>query len=483
MNPTAAARPARRRRFTRVALPLTVLAVAVYAGWLVYSHYSAARDLRDAIAEVEATDPRWRLEHVQADRAAVPDAENAVTVIRRAQAGLARYTITDRQQRDQLTHLPLNTRLTDDQHRAVRAELKAVESAIGPALELARFLRGRHPDTFTSDGSLIYYPDGADIDTVHFRVLEPLVLALAHEGDAPAGVQACRATLNIGRSIGDDPYYTSQLIRSIFHNYAVRELERVLGQMEVPDQVLAVAQADLAAEADFDPWDLLTRGERAAAFEALEAVRTGHLKLSTLRTRSAMSARAWWHQPPPYTPATQVRDWIGDRSPPDVRRGQAWLLRHLSRLRETARLPWPRRRAAVEALMAERADAPELARLALDEAADYAKVFQLGHARGRCSVTAVAAERYRLRHGAWPAGLAALVPEFLPEVPVDPFDGRPLRYRRLADGVVIYSVSEDGIDDGGHSSDLLPPPAGTDVGFRLWDVPHRRQPAIPEAPP
>jgi hypothetical protein len=68
-------------------------------------------------------------------------------------------------------------------------------------------------------------------------------------------------------------------------------------------------------------------------------------------------------------------------------------------------------------------------------------------------------------------------------VPTDPFDGRPLRYRRLADGVVVYSVGDDRADDGGTLADDFPPPAGTDLGVRLWDVPHRRQPPPGEAPP
>lgn len=55
-----------------------------------------------------------------------------------------------------------------------------------------------------------------------------------------------------------------------------------------------------------------------------------------------------------------------------------------------------------------------------------------------------------------------------PEVPLDAYDGKPIRYRRLADGVVVYSVGADGKDDGGK--------AGADLGYRLWDVDRRRQP-------
>jgi hypothetical protein len=107
-------------------------------------------------------------------------------------------------------------------------------------------------------------------------------------------------------------------------------------------------------------------------------------------------------------------------------------------------------------------------------------------ARCRCGAVAAALERHRRRHGRWPDSLAALVPDLLPAVPSDPFDSQPLRYRRLADGVVVYSVWIDRTDDGGKLADAFPSPAGSGLGVRLWDVPHRRQPPRtppPEAPP
>ncbi len=66
------------------------------------------------------------------------------------------------------------------------------------------------------------------------------------------------------------------------------------------------------------------------------------------------------------------------------------------------------------------------------------------------TVAAVALKRYRLKHGQWPAKLDELVPEFLPAVPRDWMDGRPLRYRLNPDGTyTLYSVGRDGQDDGG----------------------------------
>ena len=62
---------------------------------------------------------------------------------------------------------------------------------------------------------------------------------------------------------------------------------------------------------------------------------------------------------------------------------------------------------------------------------------------------ALAVERYRLATGALPVALDALVPSYLKEVPLDPFDGRPIRYTRQTSGYVLYSVDADGQDNAG----------------------------------
>jgi hypothetical protein len=92
---------------------------------------------------------------------------------------------------------------------------------------------------------------------------------------------------------------------------------------------------------------------------------------------------------------------------------------------------------------------------------------------------AIALKRHFLRHGEYPETLDALVPEFLAAVPVDYMAGQPVRYRRNTDGsFTLYSVGEDGVDDGGDAS--LQPDRES---FRnLW---HRKdfvwpQPALPE---
>jgi hypothetical protein len=67
------------------------------------------------------------------------------------------------------------------------------------------------------------------------------------------------------------------------------------------------------------------------------------------------------------------------------------------------------------------------------------------------AICAVALKRFHLRHGAYPPSLEALVPEFLSSLPIDYMDGKSLKYRLNEDkSFTLYSVGEDGKDDGGN---------------------------------
>jgi hypothetical protein len=69
--------------------------------------------------------------------------------------------------------------------------------------------------------------------------------------------------------------------------------------------------------------------------------------------------------------------------------------------------------------------------------------------RRDAALAAIALELFHRQKGHYPPTLQELVPQFLPAVPMDRFDGGPLKYV-LRDGKpLIYSVGKDGVDDGG----------------------------------
>ena len=73
--------------------------------------------------------------------------------------------------------------------------------------------------------------------------------------------------------------------------------------------------------------------------------------------------------------------------------------------------------------------------------------------RRDAALAAIACELYRRDAGDWPESLSEVTPRYLPAVPVDRFDGEPLRYRLVDGAPLIYSVGADCNDDGGKIPD------------------------------
>ncbi len=137
---------------------------------------------------------------------------------------------------------------------------------------------------------------------------------------------------------------------------------------------------------------------------------------------------------------------------------ESFFLQKLSAFIDATRQPFPQGLDAAETAEAEltadlakpsgklklfsRVMLPALAKAIAKGAADQANL--------RMTQTALAIERFRLAHGRTPPdALAALVPEYLPVVPTDPFDGKPIRYRRTDSGYVLHCIGSDRKDGGG----------------------------------
>ncbi len=66
------------------------------------------------------------------------------------------------------------------------------------------------------------------------------------------------------------------------------------------------------------------------------------------------------------------------------------------------------------------------------------------------ALTAVGLKRFLLRKGNLPERLDELTPEILDAVPIDFWNGKPLKYRRTARGFLLYAVGKNAVDDSGN---------------------------------
>jgi hypothetical protein len=478
--------PVKRRRWWPWLLALG-LALLSITGCLTVNHllarWATAREVTAAVAELDRTELGWRLEDIEAARAVYPDEENGARYVEAAHALLAPSWPPQSQARGQRTPLTLETeqgpldltqaltppQLPDEQSAAeLRAELGKVAAAVEAARKLADHPYGRHVVAWRDDYPKIPLPHDMHVRDVTLLLGHDALLR-SFDGDADGACLAAQAAFNAARSLGDEPVTLSHHVRTACTLHGLNALQRALAQGEPGVQHLTAWQELVEREEEETPAALVNvfRGERAMQHRFMEALDAGRVTLW-----QAMDEKPGYGEP--LGPVLSV---------PIHRRSHAVMLRCLTEYVEAAGLPPEEQAARAQALKAHRPDerAPE-ARLFLPALEKTVLATNQKYAQLRCAGAALAAERYRREKGRWPETLATLVPDYLDDVPIDPFDGQPLRLARPDDGLVVYSVGPDGHDDGGTLDWRNPKRPGTDLGFRLWDVDKRRQPPPPRPP-
>jgi len=459
--------PKRRRWLPRGFLVLGALIFGAIA-YFWYQHDKSERELQAAIAETDRLDPGWRLADLEAARPEIPFEENSAPLIKKV--GVAAITALNKGKvrenlnaiTDELTDLPPTVRLDARQAATLRAALIPLAGSLDDARNLAELPRGRHPFN-VSPGVSEPIPH-ADHAGIAIWLLTEDARLRAHEGDMAAAWRACQAIQNICRSFAGEPLGVIQTIRVVHRQHGLRLMERLLAQGEVAEQALTATQKPLEEEASEQPLLLALRAHRAAAHHLYTQLAGGRASLAEAQQVAAgnFSAPTW---------REQAQAFFGRGS---IKPAHAWLLRYYNRAVEIAKGP----PADVKAALEEHAAGHRPPGLATSGVNLDRFVSPLSPAKVQaqlaCACSALAVERFRLKHKRWAAALDDLVAEgLLKEVPADPYDGQPLRYRPTKDGVVVYSVGPDG-KGAGDALERQPIDAER-LEFRLWNVERRRR--------
>jgi hypothetical protein len=456
----------RMRRWLRWAALLVAILIVLAAGLFFYRHHAADERLREMVEALDHSDPGWRLADIEAARVTVPDPENGARVVALAVNALPRnWPPADLNDALAVRAVALNERLAADMARKLEDELTKVESALRIARTLTDFPRGRYPITYLRN-------------TLEVRLDEQLTLRrvaelLRHEawrqmqaGYAREASRACLAGLHAARTLDDEPTAVSQLVRIACTAIALGSAERLLAHAEPDLADVEIIQRTIQEDDAQNPLRVGLRGERALMHELFDGIENGEVPVSDLFKSLSPSEIPWQARYIPWMVWDQVRG------------GRAEFLAILTPRVEATLMPLHEQEAADRAYAAACGAVPTgalVVRLGLPSDR-YVDVCYRHHARLRCLAAALAADRYRRSHGRWPERLEELAPKYLLALPQDPYNGLPLRLKRLPDGLVIYSVGPDRIDNGGEMDAENPVRPGTDLGVRLWDVPFRAQP-------
>lgn len=293
-------------------------------------------------------------------------------------------------------------------------------------------------------------------------LLDQDALVSAVDGRPDDALDDALALFALARGIGEEPTVTSQFCRGRYAERAARVVERSLGLGEPSAAKLAEVRDALLAEAEVPRLWVGLRGDRALLYKLTEEAESGVLDTRKLLETEAFGSKVF---------AVEVLEAFTPH-------GQAHLLRVLNRVVAAAKLPpGPDRAAAFAAIDRDlKADTTTVGKgvwgLLIffsprwhDHDAETVAVL-------RVTAAAIECERHRIKQGTFPNELA--------DPSTDPFAGKRLRYKPETDQVTVYSTGPNGVDDGAKLYDPLAPIAWprppADLGVRLFDPKHRRQP-------
>jgi hypothetical protein len=345
----------------------------------------------------------------------------------------------------------------------LRAELEKVAPALATARLMDQYPEGRIPIAWARRGvSGTPLPEHQDVRAVVTTLHWDAVLQ-ADRGDITGAFRSCHGIFNCCRIFGDDPAIIPQLVRIAIARIGVMALERSLAQGGADSVAVEKMQILLVEEAAHRRLSIAARGERGNVHWFMSALAAGDAPASDLvgDPKSALSQ--------------EILKQLSNGQ--NIRSLHAELLEQITRWVEATQLPLFQQQSWVrEWEKAQKAAGNELLLAFARVARSVTDSSVSLQSRLNSAIAALAVERYRLAEHAWPANLESLVPVYLPRVPLDPYDGKPLRYRRAAEYVLIYSVGPDQTDNHGALDRTGRAPQDTDSGFELWSAGERGQP-------
>jgi hypothetical protein len=469
-----------RKRWTRRALAGLLTGLLLLVATFFFHRYLTRRASQQKyetiVAHLNATDPRWRYADVDVDSGQLPDDQNGALLIPIYKAARVSRRVGDdrRLSSNRTSNVPPNQLYDDEAYDAIDEIVTDDRAALAVALRFADYPRGLRRYALTPNPFGIKLPE-LDETRGLVRLLDLAAERYARDGRGTAALGCVRPMVHATRSLDGEPFLMSALARVAGLRMAANRVERTLALSE-PHGRLAEVQELLLREADADLFWYALRGERAVLDVTFTSLRDGTLPPDDVVGDGTSRAKDAFR--------TRIAVW---RYRPRAAGDHATWLDITTKMCEARTLPEHRQRAAVQAAgdqvrQFQRSSTEALlSRLFVPRIARWHETSLRAKAQLRCAAAALAVERYRLATGSWPATLDAIPKDILPVFPLDPFNGKPLKYARRPDGVTVYSVGVDESDDGGAYRPSAPASEpGQDIVFRLYDPARRGQPAEPE---
>ena len=423
-------------------------------------------ELEKIIAELDQKEPGWRIEELEAKRKILKPEENSALVISESYKLLAnqeqKKTLWELGKLPDIAAIKSSPQqlLTPPSINLIKTTLGAFQPSLVEARKVTKLPQGRFKITYSLDyfsTTLNFLSETAAIE--HLLALD--VLIQAQDGKSQQAMESTLASFNIARSIREIPFVISYYHQIKIYIKSIRNLEQTIALGEPSKDSLSQFQSLLENEASFPMFLAIAKANRADNYATLSYLKKDKDIIKTLQKYFDLKTDE----------ATATKLVLEE---PNI---LSWLLKYTTSLVAIANLPHQDQQKAVTELALKLNEKPNLRKIFPPFIVNIGIESNRYLAMLNCAITGLAIERYRITNGKWPRKLDELVPEYLAKLPTDPFNGEPLLVGTILGGLVIYSVGPDLQDNNGLIDDSNSNKEGTDIGFRLWEVPMRRQPS------
>src|SRR5207249_4405155 len=198
--------PSRWRRRLLIGIPLIL---GLLVGQFFFAVYWAGRQLAETLAQLDQMDAGWRMEGLEASRKAVPDDENSAVRALAAYAlfphGWPLYPARAELTLEQICNDVPAPRLLSPEHlKFATAMMETAAAAVTEARTLADMPRGRHTIVYKDNTIAILLPHLQPMRELGTVMLYDAMLR-AQQGDVDGALESCRAAVNAGRTVGEEP--------------------------------------------------------------------------------------------------------------------------------------------------------------------------------------------------------------------------------------------------------------------------------------
>ncbi len=456
---------------TTIALVLALL--LCLAAWLFDA--VAEKRVRDRIAEIRATGAPVSVDDLNAAMPVIPDDENMALPILEACTEISAFKIPD----DRSLLLPLigmayppkttGQHVPEEQLDTVRWYLDGIAEPLAKVHEALEMERGCITITWSSPALTGTW--GAWFS--QFRHISKLlaleVLLAAEEGDAQRAGDILLDTMHFDSVLDCQTTFLAALVQIATQALAMDRVERTVNLCGLDEPVLRRLQEAFRHTEEQRSLKDAMLTERVIFIDMMEWARSGGgggmaAIIGAPGAPAAFLSSLW-----SYVPAVPELDEsngldvfnaiVEAIDAPDAET----LKRAKAAQGAAATLPWY---AAVS-------------RMTIPGFSRSVELWIRGIADSRALRAGLACERYRLATGAWPETLDDLVPRYLEAAPIDPFDGKPIRYAHIEEGIKLWSIGMDMTDNGGDIRRLPGQGSGrpADYGWVLLNPELRGRPA------